>query len=73
MGALIIAATTRIVGGYCLHIGRIRAGRLIVGQTVTATVKDERQRTQALFDEAMRFLCRLRPARISARALAIAA
>jgi len=40
-------ATTRVVGGYCLHIGRLRAGRLTVGQTVTATVRGERDRTES--------------------------
>jgi alanyl-tRNA synthetase len=30
--------TTRVVGGYVLHVGRIRSGRLRVGDTVTLTV-----------------------------------
>ena len=35
--------TTRAVGGYVLHIGRIRKGKLHVTDTVTATVTDARQ------------------------------
>jgi len=39
-------ATTRAVGGYVLHVGTYRSGRLSVGQAVTATVGPGRQNTE---------------------------
>jgi alanyl-tRNA synthetase len=38
--------TTRAVGGYVLHIGRIRSGMLRITDTVTATVTSGRARTE---------------------------
>jgi alanyl-tRNA synthetase len=38
--------TTKSVGGYVLHIGRIRSGKLRVTDTVTATVQGGRDRTE---------------------------
>ncbi|HWE97146.1 MAG TPA: alanine--tRNA ligase [Tepidisphaeraceae bacterium] len=38
--------TTKSVGGYVLHIGRIRNGKLRVTDTVTATVTGRRERTE---------------------------
>jgi alanyl-tRNA synthetase len=38
--------TTKSVGGYVLHIGRIRGGTLRVGDTVQATVSPVRPRTE---------------------------
>src|SRR5665213_302307 len=38
--------TARAVGGYILHIGRIRTGTLRVTDAVSATVKDTRARTE---------------------------
>ncbi len=37
--------TTRAVGGYVLHIGRLRSGTLKVGDTVSATLAPSRQAT----------------------------
>jgi alanyl-tRNA synthetase len=38
-------STTRVVGPYVLHIGRVTAGILSVGDTVVATVSESRQAT----------------------------
>jgi alanyl-tRNA synthetase len=38
--------STKSVGGYVLHIGRIRTGKIAVGDTVEATVSPERARTE---------------------------
>jgi alanyl-tRNA synthetase len=38
--------TTKTVGGYILHIGRVRTGKIQVGATVTATVHPNRERTE---------------------------
>jgi alanyl-tRNA synthetase len=38
--------TTKPVAGYILHIGRLRTGKMQVGQTVTATVSDARTSTE---------------------------
>ena len=38
--------TTRIVGGYVLHIGKLVKGKLDVGNAVTATVDERRQFTE---------------------------
>jgi alanyl-tRNA synthetase len=38
--------STRTVGGYVLHIGRIRSGKLTVGDTVEATVSSARRQTE---------------------------
>jgi alanyl-tRNA synthetase len=38
--------TTKTIAGYTLHIGRIRSGKIQVGQTVTATVGDARTATE---------------------------
>ncbi|MGD0388966.1 MAG: alanine--tRNA ligase [Tepidisphaeraceae bacterium] len=40
------AESTKSVGGYVLHIGRIRSGTLRVGDTVQATVSPVRARTE---------------------------
>ena len=45
-GAVFDVQTTKITGGYVLHIGRIRTGSLHVIDTVTATVANERQQTE---------------------------
>jgi alanyl-tRNA synthetase len=39
-------ATTRAVGNYILHIGRVRSGTIRVGDTVRATVDPKRQFTE---------------------------
>lgn len=44
-GALFNVATTRVVGGYVLHIGHIKRGRLTVGDAITATVLGGREST----------------------------
>jgi alanyl-tRNA synthetase len=44
--AIFDVRTTRIVAGYILHIGRLRAGKLRVGDAVTATVTGGRDRTE---------------------------
>ncbi|MBV8780372.1 MAG: hypothetical protein JO353_03155, partial [Phycisphaerae bacterium] len=38
--------TTRIVGGYVLHIGRLRSGAIKAGETVVAAVADARDRIE---------------------------
>ena len=38
--------TTRAVGGYVLHIGRLRTGKISVGDVVEATVSSARRRTE---------------------------
>jgi alanyl-tRNA synthetase len=38
--------TTKVVAGYVLHIGRLRTGKIRVGDTVTAAVSDVRTRTE---------------------------
>ena len=38
--------TTKTVGGYILHIGRVHTGKIQVGDTVTATVHPNRERTE---------------------------
>ena len=38
--------STRIVGGYIMHVGKITAGELQIGQTVAATVATSRNLTQ---------------------------
>jgi alanyl-tRNA synthetase len=38
--------STRAIGGFVVHVGRLRAGKLRVGETVTATVSPERQRIE---------------------------
>jgi alanyl-tRNA synthetase len=38
--------STKVVGGYVLHIGRVRTGTIQVGQTVTATVGEARVATE---------------------------
>jgi alanyl-tRNA synthetase len=38
--------TTKVVGGYILHIGRLRSGKIAVGEKVTASVADKRALTQ---------------------------
>jgi alanyl-tRNA synthetase len=38
--------TTKVVGGYVLHVGRLRSGKLEVGETVAAAVSDQRNRTE---------------------------
>ncbi|HEX4052836.1 MAG TPA: alanine--tRNA ligase [Tepidisphaeraceae bacterium] len=38
--------TTRAVGGYILHIGRVRSGKISVGDTVQPTVSPLRDRTE---------------------------
>jgi len=45
-GAVFDVQTTRVTGGYILHIGRIRSGCLHVTDSVTATVASERQQTE---------------------------
>ena len=37
---------TKAVGGYVLHVGRLRSGAIQVGETVTATVGDARTATE---------------------------
>ena len=39
-------AATHVVAGYVLHIGRLRSGKLCVGETVTAAVAAGRDRTE---------------------------
>ena len=39
-------AATKAVGGFVLHVGRVRSGKIEVGQAVTATVADARQATE---------------------------
>ncbi len=38
--------STRAVGGYVLHVGRLRSGAIAVGETVTATVGEPRGATE---------------------------
>jgi alanyl-tRNA synthetase len=38
--------TTKVVGGFVLHVGRVRNGKLQVGDTITATVANVRTRTE---------------------------
>ncbi len=38
--------STKTVGGYTLHIGRVRSGKIQVGQTVTATLAKTRHDTE---------------------------
>ena len=38
--------STKAVGGYVLHIGRLRSGMLAVGETIVATVADRRIETE---------------------------
>jgi alanyl-tRNA synthetase len=38
--------STKVIGGYVLHIGRLRSGTIQVGQTVTATVGEPRVATE---------------------------
>jgi alanyl-tRNA synthetase len=38
--------STKTVGGYVLHIGRLRSGKIAVGETVTAMVAEQRGLTQ---------------------------
>ncbi len=45
-GGIFDVKTTRAVGGYVLHIGRIRAGKLRVTDTVTTLVHGGRDRTE---------------------------
>jgi len=44
-GAIFDVETARAVGGYILHIGRVRSGSLRVGDTVTASVSPLRKPT----------------------------
>ena len=39
-------AATKVVGGYVLHVGRVRSGAIQVGETVTATVGEARTATE---------------------------
>jgi alanyl-tRNA synthetase len=45
-GLIFDVQTTRAVGGYVLHIGRLRAGKLAVGDTVEAGVSPLRSKTE---------------------------
>ncbi|HWE03442.1 MAG TPA: alanine--tRNA ligase [Tepidisphaeraceae bacterium] len=45
-GAVFDVESTRAVGGYVLHVGRIRAGKIRVTDTVTAAVGAGRERTE---------------------------
>jgi alanyl-tRNA synthetase len=45
-GAILDVATTRAVGGYVLHVGRMVEGHLSVGDHVTATLAGVRPRTE---------------------------
>ena len=45
-GVLVTVGTTRVVGGYVLHVGHITGGEIRVGDAVTATVDERRHRTQ---------------------------
>ena len=45
-GALMAVSTTRAAGGYVLHVGNMTAGRLSVGDHVTATLAGVRPRTE---------------------------
>ena len=38
--------STRAVGGYVLHVGRLRSGAIKVGETIVATVGEPRQATE---------------------------
>jgi alanyl-tRNA synthetase len=44
--AVFDVASTKIVGGYVLHIGRVRSGKIRVSDTVTAAVTGGRDRTE---------------------------
>jgi alanyl-tRNA synthetase len=44
--AIFDVAATHVVGGYVMHIGKIRSGKLRVRDTVTATVSDSRMTTE---------------------------
>jgi alanyl-tRNA synthetase len=45
-GAILDVATTRAVGGYVLHVGRMVEGHLSIGDHVTATLAGVRPRTE---------------------------
>ena len=45
-GAIFDVAATRPVGGYILHVGRIRTGKIHAGDRLTASVSSQRQRTE---------------------------
>jgi alanyl-tRNA synthetase len=45
-GAIVDIDTTRVVGGYVLHVGRVRAGTLVQGDGVVAELSDKRTPTQ---------------------------
>ncbi len=45
-GAVFDVAATKVVGGYILHIGRLRTGRLRVTDSVTAVVAPARHQTE---------------------------
>jgi len=45
-GAILDVTTTRAAGGYVLHIGRMVAGHMTVGEHVTATLAGVRPRTE---------------------------
>jgi alanyl-tRNA synthetase len=46
LGAVMAVETTRSVGGYVLHVGKLEAGHLTVGDHVTATLAGVRPRTE---------------------------
>jgi alanyl-tRNA synthetase len=45
-GAILDVTTTRVAGGYVLHVGRMAEGHLSVGDHVTATLAGVRPRTE---------------------------
>lgn len=45
-GSIFEVATSRVVGGYVLHIGQVNHGKVSVGQSVTASVYTGREHTQ---------------------------
>ncbi len=45
-GTVFVVETTRAVGGFVLHLGHVKNGRIAVDDAVTATVLGGRQRTQ---------------------------
>jgi alanyl-tRNA synthetase len=45
-GSIFDVQSTKTIGGYTLHIGRIRSGKIQVGDTITAKVSDTRTQTE---------------------------
>ena len=45
-GTVFNVETTKSIGGYTLHIGRLQSGKIQIGDTLTATVSDSRTQTE---------------------------